>query len=146
MNFRANAQWQVQDPIADLLALSGECRYRMVELLLQVPVYILEMALSDEDDAPTWQRFLLDTLDDALSAVEQCAPMDYAISILLPRSHTANRDLYVGTVEEVREGAGSFGNRVRCYIFKDGREYLEPDDELPRDARVIYRRIPSEAT
>jgi len=145
MNFRANEQWRVKDPIADLLALSGEHRYRMVELLLHVPVYILEMAMPDGDGASIWQRFMLDTVDDALAVVEQCAPLDFVISMLLPPTHTGKRESYLGMVEEVKEGVGSNGNRLRCYTFRDGREYFEPDDEPPCDARVIYRSASSAA-
>lgn len=144
MIFTTHGSWLINGFLDQGVIPQGERIYAMVELGLNIPVYIVELLFEFENSEDShWQRFLTCQFDDALRLVEQ-GVVAHAISILLPRQESATFDMELGFVEQVEEGRTKDGRVSRMFSCSGGRQYLDPGHAFqgtPEEAAALRRKV-----
>lgn len=125
MIFTTHASWLINDFLDKGVLPMGERFYAMVELGLNIPIYIVEVLYDVEEGEANWQRFLVSQFDDALRLVEP-GVASHGISVLLPRQASASYDIELGFIERVEEGRTEDGRVSRLFTCSGGKQYLDP--------------------
>ncbi|MEH6386396.1 MULTISPECIES: hypothetical protein [Pseudomonas] len=125
MIFTTHASWLINSFFEKGVLPLGERFYAMVELGLNIPIYIVEILYDVEEGEANWQRFLVSQFDDALRLVEP-GVASHAISILLPRQASASYDMELGFIERVEEGKTEDGRVSRLFTCSGGKRYMDP--------------------
>lgn len=146
MIFRTNDQWKVEVPYSEVLDPPGTNWFRMVEIGLNVPVFLLEAVVpTDDGDGPSvWQRFLLSSFSDVQVFLATNELQEHAVSLLLPRYAEEEYEYSISTVTEVYREKNAPERPSRwLYVFADGRRYidgLKGCDEKFVDPVLIYKK------
>jgi hypothetical protein len=140
--FVTDDAWEVTDPVVKALQGAEGRLFPYVELALNQPLWHLDLLVSVEHGAKCWRRFILTSLEQAVSTAEEypgISQLHYQSA--LSTSADRDRDYGIWHVQKVLVGRCSDGRLAHVIEFLHGRE-VYPDRRLLTselvDTRCIY--------
>jgi hypothetical protein len=147
MLFEIDQDYEIKSPLMDALVPRGKKLYPIVELKFNMVFFILRIFASrnpdDEDEIIPMHTFLIDSIDQILSIVNDENWYVHTLSIFLPYGHLNITEDTICSVAEIFVGKESSGQDAYLYILKNGKKHLESiigstEDEVSR-LKCIYK-------
>lgn len=146
MILHVNDNWEINNPVLKAIDPPGTRRYMMVEISLNVPLFLLEAIVSaGEGSEPSlWQKFLLSDYEDVQGFLLANDLQDHRISLLLPRYKNKDDEFAISTITEIYAGLLPDGQRCRLFVCANGRRELDTlgaweEDNLV-EKTLVYRK------
>ena len=134
MHFVAEKSWEIDSEIFKIFGGPETRRFPAMELSLNLPVLLVDIAVEDEFGDSLTRRFFFTETDNALNFVNQQGVVGGSIALLSRRCDNEG-DYSVSDVMEIYEATGEHGQPVHIYHCADGKKYFGPffsgsEDEL----------------
>lgn len=144
-----NERWEIREPLLLAIEPPGTRRYVMVEIGLNVPLFLAEVVVSaDPDEGSLWQTFLLADFNNVISLLSANPLKDYAVSLFLPRYESDDYEHSISTIIEAYQGKDVSGASVFLYVCANGRRFLDSshrqnDTDLTGKVLVYSQKKPT---
>jgi len=135
MLFQTHDTWEVVGPIYQSIDPPGCRRFGMVEILLRVPIYIVEVCQTcPSEEISLWSQYLFTDFDEVWQFLCASQHEAFRMSLLLARHENSDYEYSVSTVTEAYAVRNKSGEKGRLFICKDGRHYVS---DLTGDSKVF---------
>lgn len=126
MFLQTHDNWEIRNPLIQALDLPGTHRYAMVEIALNLPLFLLEASAPPASgELSVWQRFLLTNFEDVQGFLSTNKLEDHRLNLLLPRHLSESYEYTISTIIRIYSGTDPDGHRHNLYIGESGRRFLD---------------------
>ena len=150
MYFSIQKEWEAKSPLGLLSGGPEERSFPLVEISLNLNIFLVDAEVGVEDDCSVVSRFMFGDVVETLQFIDQDIFKNSSISLLSRRCDN-DGEYSVSDLIETIEAKDDAGQMSHIYCCKDGKKYIDSslassEQELTDLKTIYYKTLKGTST